>query len=292
MKIRELEKIYIDQLIALYDHAEARNIAWLSIGHVCELSRIDYLGAKQKELTSANEKLLLHMLEKLTTGMPLQYVLGETEFYGLRFKVNPAVLIPRPETEELVDWILKDIKSLNLVGSSEEFSILDIGTGSGCIPIALKKNIHGARIWGIDISSKAVQTAIDNSVLNKVEVDFFEEDVFQLSDNDIFKTEFSLIVSNPPYVTRSETDLMHNNVVGFEPHTALFVENNDPLLFYRTIADFAKQRLKTNGRLYLEINERFGTETMALLKENGFKGIEVRKDLRGSERMVKAEKVI
>ena len=290
MRIRELEKTFTDQLTILYDFQEARNIAWLAVHHVCHLTRIEYLGAKHEELSPGNEALLLQYLEKLKTGMPLQYVLGETEFYGLRFKVNPSVLIPRPETEELVDWILKDVKYLKGENNSRALSILDIGTGSGCIPIALKANLPGANITGIDISPEALNTAIENSVLNNVDVKFLKEDVFDLLSKEEFKTRFDLIVSNPPYVTLKEKVLMHRNVVEFEPHTALFVDNDDPLLFYKTIANFASNRLEHNGRLFLEINESYGAKTLALLQDNGFHNIEVRHDLRGRERMIRAEK--
>jgi release factor glutamine methyltransferase len=291
MKIRDLEKTFIQDLAVLYDYEEARNIAWLAINSVCGLTRIEYLGAKQDELSKADQILLMRYLKKLKTGMPLQYVLGETEFYGLRFKVNSSVLIPRPETEELVDWILKDIRHSKRVDHPQELMILDIGTGSGCIPIALKKNFPDARVCGIDISSAAINTATENAILNNVDVTFLEEDVFELIAKDTFKIEFSLIVSNPPYVTLAEKKLMHQNVVEFEPHGALFVQNNDPLQFYKAIALFAKKSLKKNGKLFLEINENYGKETIALLEENGFRNIDLRQDLRGRERMVRAEKI-
>ena len=290
MKIRELEKTFTDSLAVLYDFEEARNIAWLAVSHVCGFTRIEYLGAKGNELLTQDETQLLEILEKLKTGMPLQYVLGEAEFFGLPFKVNPAVLIPRPETEELVDWILKDIKYSQGGKNLQDLSILDIGTGSGCIPIALKKNLPGADVWALDISTKAIATAKENSALNNVEVTFVEEDVFDLISKEIISIEFSLIVSNPPYVTIAEKELMHQNVVQFEPHGALFVRNDDPLQFYKAIATFAMNHLKNNGKLFLEINENYGKETMVLLEKNGFRNIEIRRDLRGRERMIKAEK--
>ena len=291
MRIRDLEKAFTTELTILYDFEEARNIAWLAVSSVCQMSRIEYLGAKHDELSSADEILLLRYLVELKTGKPLQYVLGETEFFGLPFKVNPSVLIPRPETEELVDWIIKDITQSKIEIDLQDQLILDIGTGSGCIPVALKKNLPAARVWGIDVSSKAIDTARENSALNDVEVSFFEENIFGLLSKEMFKTPFSVIVSNPPYVTLAEKKSMHKNVVDFEPHGALFVENDDPLQFYKTIAIFAEERLREKGRLFLEINENYGNEMITLLEESGFQNIELRQDLRGRERMIKAEKV-
>jgi release factor glutamine methyltransferase len=290
MTIRALEKAFIDQLTSMYNFEEARNLAWLSISFVCRLNRMQYLAAKEDELSPHDETSLLIILEDLISGKPLQYILGETEFYGLNFKVNPAVLIPRPETEELVDWIIKDIRANQTKLPSGEFSILDIGTGSGCIPISLKKNLPDVSLMAIDISPGALETAIRNSVLNQTAVRFFLDDILYPQEAELLKTNFDVIVSNPPYVTNSEKSLMHTNVLTFEPHSALFVEDKDPLVFYRAIAAFALRQLKEGGLLYLEINENFGTETVNLLNENGFTGIELRTDLPGRFRMIKAIK--
>lgn len=290
MTIRQLEKAFIDQLTSLYTFEEARNLAWLSISYVCRLDRTQYLAAKQNELSSRDETSLLLILEDLATGKPLQYVLGETEFYGLTFKVNPAVLIPRPETEELVDWIIKDVKAVNSRPLSDEFTILDIGTGSGCIPITLKKHLPEAKLMAVDISPDALETAIRNSVLNQTAVRFYLDDILHPGQAELLNSRFNIIVSNPPYVTNAEKARMHKNVLTFEPHTALFVEDDDPLLFYRAIAIFAIRQLKPNGSLYLEINESFGKETVNLLKEYGFADIDLRKDLPGRFRMIKAIK--
>lgn len=287
MKIRQLEKTFIDDLSALYEFEEARNLAWLAISYICRLNRMQYLDAKQRELSAGDEISLLQILDELKSGKPLQYILGETEFYGLTFKVNPAVLIPRPETEELVDWILNDIKSENT--EPKALKILDIGTGSGCIPIAIKKNVPSANVSGMDISIGAIDTAVQNSVLNLVEVRFFLDDILHPEQTEIINNTFNLIISNPPYVTYAEKDKMHQNVVDYEPHTALFVSDDDPLKFYRAIAGFAKTHLEKAGKLYLEINESLGAETVALLSETGFINIDLRTDLRGRNRMIKAE---
>jgi release factor glutamine methyltransferase len=209
--------------------------------------------------------------------------LGHTEFYGLQFKVNPSVLIPRPETEELVEWVLNS----NLPQTA--INILDIGTGSGCIAISLKKNLPNATIWAIDISAEALKTAKENAKLNDAEVHFIETDV--LNQNQTFNLlplNFNLIISNPPYVTPADKGLMHANVTDFEPHTALFVPQDDPLLFYKSIADLAAKKLIKGGLLFFEINESYGEETAVMLEEKQFKQVELRKDLSGRDRMIKA----
>ena len=287
MTIRQLEKTFIDQLSVSYGLEEARSMAWLAISHVCRLSRMQYLNAKQNALPIKEETLLLRMLDELKTGKPLQYVLGETEFYGLPFKVNSSVLIPRPETEELVDWIIKDLK--REYSEFTSLKILDIGTGSGCIPIAIQRNVPGIQAFGIDISETALETAIANSVINNSEVSFLKDDIFNIVQPQIIKTEYNLIVSNPPYVTYAEKEQMHRNVLAFEPHNALFVSNDDPLIFYKAVAIFARNHLTEKGKLFLEINESLGTETVSLLSGYGFENIQLRSDLRDRPRMIKAE---
>lgn len=288
MTIRELEKSFIAELTSLYNFEEARNIAWLAISHECRLNRIKYLGAKEDELSYQDQTSLLGKLEELKSGKPLQYVLGETEFYGLPFKVNPSVLIPRPETEELVDWIIKEVRNEIIDPNKKAFNILDIGTGSGCIPISLKKHLPNARVFGLDISQDAIETARRNSVLNKTEVRFITDDILNPSQAEILSTFYNLIVSNPPYVTIAEQEQMHKNVLSFEPYSALFVSNQNPLQFYKAIAQFAGKHLQDNGKLFLEINENFGKETVRLLADKGFVNIELRTDLRGRPRMIRA----
>ena len=224
---------------------------------------------------------------------PIQYIIGETEFYRLPFYVNQHVLIPRPETEELVEWI---ISLPNSSQKEKNLNILDIGTGSGCIAISLAKNLPNASVFAIDISKKALQVAKQNAVLNEVTVEFIEYDI--LSSNIIqtpsirgknLNLKFDIIVSNPPYVRQLERQEIKNNVLNYEPHIALFVENDNPLLFYNHIIDFAKENLTKNGKLYVEINQYLGQETVTLLKEKGFTNIELKKDLFGNDRMVRAD---
>jgi release factor glutamine methyltransferase len=286
MTFIEAERKFIDGLSTIYGPEEARSLSWLSISYVCKLERAKYLSIKQEEINSDDSKQLFKIHEQLIQGKPLQYILGETEFYDLTFKVNPNVLIPRPETEELVDWALITSRIIN--GETEVLKILDIGTGSGCIPISIKKYIPLADITAIDISEAALNTARQNADLNQTEINFIQDDILNPSNLELINTKYDLILSNPPYVTESEKEHMLDNVLKHEPHKALFVPTNDPLVFYRAIAEFALVHLKINGFLFLELNEKFGQETLNLLKEKGFKEIELRQDMGGKDRMIKA----
>lgn len=287
MTFRETEKIYTDNLSLVYDKREAASLAWLSISHVCKIERAEYLNLKDTEVPTDKNESLLKILEELKTGKPLQYVIGETEFYGLTFKVNPSVLIPRPETEELVEWILSDLRKPKT--SIEGLKIIDIGTGSGCIPISLKKNLPEAQLFALDISQEALDVSTQNADLNQTMVNFIQDDILNLLNKQLIAEKFGIIVSNPPYVTDAEKEQMLPNVLQHEPHLALFVPDNDPLIFYKAIADFAIKHLDTNGSLYLEINENLGEETVQLLKQMGFKNIELRQDLIGKDRMIRSK---
>jgi release factor glutamine methyltransferase len=225
---------------------------------------------------------------------PIQYITGETWFYGLRFQVNENTLIPRPETEELVEWIIESQKS-NV--QSQTLAILDIGTGTGCIPISLKTNILQANVSAIDVSEHALEVAKRNAELNKVEINFIQANILEVQDlsqlstpNSQLRTNFDIIVSNPPYVRNLEKQEIKKNVLDYEPHLALFVEDTDALLFYRKIAQLALKNLSPNGLLFFEINQYLGNETVELLKKLGFKNIELKKDLYGNDRMIKCEK--
>jgi len=286
MTFIEAERKFIDGLSSIYGPEEAKSLSWLSISFVFKLERAKYLSIKQEEIHSDDSERLFKIHEQLIQGKPLQYILGETEFYDLTFKVNPNVLIPRPETEELVDWALITSRIIN--GETEVLKILDIGTGSGCIPISIKKYIPIADITAIDISELALNTARQNADLNQTEINFIQDDILSPSNLELINTKYDIILSNPPYVTDSEKDQMLDHVLKHEPHNALFVPNKDPLLFYRAIADFALDHLKINGFLFLEINEKFGRETVNLLKDIGFKEIELRQDMSGKDRMIRA----
>ncbi|MEJ7779707.1 MAG: peptide chain release factor N(5)-glutamine methyltransferase [Daejeonella sp.] len=282
MTIASIAKIISEDLTGTYGAEEASSIAWLAIGFVCKINRTEYLNAKHRDLCEQELLIFQKILLDLKKGIPVQYVLGETEFYGSVFKVNPSVLIPRPETEELVDWILKDFKQQE---KNNILKILDIGTGSGCIPITLKKYLPDAEISAIDISSHALTTAEENAILNNTEINFMLEDILSPESS---ARQYSVIVSNPPYVTLGEKENMHTNVIDYEPHLALFVPDKDPLIFYNAIAQYAFVHLQPGGLLYLEINENLGSETVKLLQNSGFRNLELRKDLRDKDRMIKA----
>ena len=231
-------------------------------------------------------------LIKLKNHEPIQYILGKTEFFGFPFIVDKNTLIPRPETEELVAWIIVEIRILN-DKSFSKISILDIGTGTGCIPISLSKNINYTSVFAIDISKKALEIAIKNAELNQVSISFFEMDILKTSNLNLLskdKTEinFDIIVSNPPYVRELEKSAMSKNVLENEPHEALFVSDENPLIFYEKIADLALQHLSENGFLFFEINQYLGNQTVEMLLNKGFKNIELRKDIFGNDRMIKA----
>ncbi len=279
--------IFDDALKNVYDQDELNAIKYLVLSDICNLSKTQLRAFTDKELNSGQWQKLAEVVTELQTGKPVQYILGHTEFYGLPFKVNPSVLIPRPETEELVEWILESQKSK--VKNQNDLRILDIGTGSGCIPISLKKNLPQAHITGLDISTEALKTARQNAELNDVDVDFVEADILNPKNTAMLNMRYSIIISNPPYVTEHERLQMHSNVLDYEPHTALFVPDNDPLLFYNAIADFALSHLEPNGLLFFEINENLGKQTIDLLNHKLFKNIELRQDMRGNDRMIKAE---
>ena len=286
MTVASIEKVFTEELKGMYGPEEAGSIAWLVIGFVCRINRSQYLSNKQSELSEAELSAFYVILTDLKKGTPVQYALGETEFYGSIFKVNPSVLIPRPETEELVDWVLKDAKAGRY--DNDEITVLDIGTGSGCIPITIRKYFPSSSVSAMDISSAALETARNNALLNKVDVSFLQEDILNPRSSD---STYSIIISNPPYVTVTEKTHMHSNVVDYEPHTALFVPDDDALIFYKAIATFALLHLESDGILYLEINENLGPQTVSLLKTKGFSKVELRKDLRDRDRMIKAQLV-
>jgi release factor glutamine methyltransferase len=296
MTIKEAGKNITDTLINIYDLHEATTITDLVIEHLTGISRNDKIKYSDIQFT-ADEQKLNQMLIQLNNHRPVQYVLNEAWFYGLKLEVNESVLIPRPETEELVDWIVKDVRSKKYevrrvprrTPSSDGLkglSILDIGTGSGCIPITLKKNLPQTEVSAIDVCSEALHTAINNAVNQETEINFQLLDF--LNENKWNELGmYDIIVSNPPYIKNSEAKTMSQHVLDYEPHKALFVPDEDGLLFYRKIADFALTHLNSNGVVYLEINQQLGKETAELFQQKGFT-VELKKDMSGNERMVKA----
>jgi release factor glutamine methyltransferase len=272
---------YHQRLDELYSVEEAESITLLVINEITGFSKAKIKAFPEIEVSNEKTAQLEYIATELSAGKPLQYVLGHTEFYGLLFKVNSSVLIPRPETEELVEWVLSS------ADGSLPVRVLDVGTGSGCIAVAVKKNLAGANVTAIDISAAALRTAKENALLNNAEVDFMQADILS-PGVELNSLKFDIIISNPPYVTLADKMLMHRNVTDFEPHTALFVPENDPLIFYKAIAFYASVSFNSNGFLFFEINEGYGDEVVSLLQENRFENVELRKDMSGRDRMVKA----
>ena len=281
MTFSDLEKQFSAELSDIYAKEEAAMLCFLSVQHRFNWTKASYLLNKQEVISDADTTYFLDILSQLKTSKPIQYILGETEFYGRTFRVNPAVLIPRPETEELVKWVVETV-------STKTPSLLDIGTGSGCIAISLKIEIPEAEVVAIDISADALALAQQNATFHKVPLTFIEKDVLHMHPTD-FATTFDVLVSNPPYIAMAEKDSMKANVLANEPHVALFVPDNDPLIFYDRIAALAQAKLNLGGFLFFEINELFGKEVLELLVKKGFKHLELRKDLFGKDRMVKAQ---
>ena len=279
MKIRAYRTFFLANLLSIYDEMEAEQFFYLILENKKKLKRVDLALSPDLTFSESEIENWNAILEQLKNEIPIQYILGSTSFFGLEFLVNESVLIPRPETEELVNWVLEDYKE------RQNIKILDIGTGSGCIAITLAKNLKNTQVFAIDVSNKAIETAKVNAKHNDVSVFFMNCDILNTDD---LNQKFDCIVSNPPYVRNLEKVEIKKNVVDNEPHLALFVEDDDALIFYRKIAELAKKSLNPNGKLYFEINQYLAAETIALLKDFGFKNIELRKDIYGNDRMLKA----
>ena len=271
------------ELEGIYPNAEIEGFTRIILEAVCGWGFTEQILKKHEKIDDYDFEKIKRIILRLKNFEPIQYILGETEFYGLKLKVKPSVLIPRPETEELVDWIVKS----NL---AENCSVLDIGTGSGCIALAVKSQMVKASVSAVDISEEALDIAVQNAMENKLNIDFFKADILNWEQ---FKwKKYDIIVSNPPYIRESEKSEMHVNVLNFEPENALFVNDEDPLVFYRSIAAFAKKNLTKNGLLFFEINENLSEEMVDLLHDSGFFGIEIRKDINGKNRMMRCRNYI
>jgi release factor glutamine methyltransferase len=289
MKIKEYRAQFIQELTLMYGEGEAESFFYLILEEKQQLKRVDL--ALQPDLFFSEEEIKVwnSILEQLKLEIPIQYLLGKTSFYGLDFEVNENVLIPRPETEELVDWIISHNQTIS---KSSSLKILDIGTGSGCIAISLAKNLPNARVFAIDVSENALAIAKRNAILNEVNVAFIEQNILEvvsLNAVEGLEQEFDIIVSNPPYVRNLEKEEIKKNVLDNEPHLALFVEDNDALIFYRKIAELAQKNLSNSGQLYFEINQYLGKEMISLLEELNFSNVELRKDIYGNDRMMRGE---
>lgn len=277
MLAKDYRNNFIEKLLPLYDVLEAESFFYIILEDFHQMKRIDL--ALNPTYVFSEEDLAKwnSVLEKLEKEIPIQYILGNAHFYGLEFEVNENTLIPRPETEELVEWIIKNNEF------SEEIKILDIGTGSGCIAISLAKNLPHAKVFAIDVSEKALETAKRNALKNETEVTFLLKNILETED---LEQQFDIIVSNPPYVRNLEKEEIKKNVLDYEPHLALFVEDNNALIFYRKISELAQKNLTENGQLYFEINQYLGTEMIDLLEVKNFKNIELRKDIYENDRMI------
>ena len=275
---QEVRAAFKKELKEVYAPQEIESIANLAVEFVTGNSLIDQLINSQTLISEEQQNKFEDILLRLKHNEPLQYIIGKTIFYDLTLEVNPAVLIPRQETELLVDILVKKNKLKNAT------SIIDIGTGSGCIAISLKKRIPDANILAVDISRVALEVAQKNALINNVEIEFIKADI--LDKNIKIDTKFDLIVSNPPYVREIEKKFMHANVLNFEPETALFVSDDDPLIFYEAIGKFAGQNLKHDGILAFEINEALGKEVIKICEKNGFHKNEIINDLQGKNRFV------
>ncbi len=274
----EIEK----QLKGIYPSQEIQSLQNLIFENKIGLALHQIILNPNLIIKSGEVEAILNIVSQLKLQKPIQYILGEADFFGLKFKVNPNVLIPRQETEELVDWV---IKSNKVVAPS----ILDIGTGSGCIAISLATNIKDSSVSAVDISEGALSVAQENALSNNINVCLSKVDILDQT-NTIPNQPFDIVVSNPPYVRELEKNLMQSNVLEHEPHSALFVSNNDPLLFYREIFERSNELLKMGGYVYFEVNEALGNEMVKLFERYQFSEIELRKDLNGKDRMIKAKR--
>jgi len=284
MLLKDLQKIFHKELDATYGKDEVDSFFFLCTEHYLDLPRFQLTLQPGFSIVKSETDTFFKVLEDLKQQKPIQYILGETEFFGLPFMVNDSVLIPRQETEELVDLIIR----LYSKGNEEsQLKILDIGTGSGCIAISLAKNLSNAQVYALDVSEVALDVAKKNAELNNVKVNFIEADILNTKNLDL---KFDIIVSNPPYVRELEKVEIQPNVLDNEPHLALFVEDDNPLLFYKAITDFSIDHLKRNGQLFFEINQYLGEDTKALLTDANFEAIELLKDLNGNDRMLKGKR--
>ncbi len=268
-------------LSSVTEESEATAITFLLFEKLAGMDKMKVLMGD--EIPKETENQIMEAANRVAQGEPVQYVIGETDFYGLTFNIAKGALIPRPETEELVEWGINSLRQEKPVRGK----ILDIGTGSGCIAISVAKNTE-ATVEAWDISDEALSIATDNAKKNDVKVDFRKVDVLNFVPTDNDRGEYRCIFSNPPYICNSESEEMENNVLDYEPHIALFVPDSEPLLFYRKIAEIGKELLMNDGMLFFEINRRFGKETVDMLTHLGYSDIKLRQDQFGNDRMVKA----
>jgi len=279
MNARSLFHDLYTRLTTFLENGESRTIAYLLLAQICNITKEDIIADKGVKFTGKAFSKLDRYISRLKNHEPIQYILGRAVFYGREFKVDQNVLIPRPETEELVDLVIRE-------ANNKSVKILDVGTGSGCIAITLALNLSQADVYAIDSKSDILSVAIDNGRGLNASVTFWKADLFE----DAFEHEFDIIVSNPPYVLESEKSLMNNRVLLFEPVNALFVPDNDPLIFYERIIHISQDHLRIGGKIYFEINEKFGSKIKLLLENSSFKNVSIRKDINQNDRFAIGEK--
>ena len=289
MRLKDIQKVFHQELDVIYGKNEVASFFNILMSHYLKLNRIALVLEPELTVSKEEEQPLFEALSRLKQEEPIQYIIGETQFYDLTFKVNEHTLIPRPETEELVQWIVKCHSERS---EESQLKILDIGTGTGCIAISLAIHLPKAKVYALDLSKEALKVARQNAELNNVEVHFINADILNRDSWNLeFKDlKFNIIVSNPPYVRNQEKAEIKNNVLKHEPHLALFVEDHDPLQFYNVISDIAVDKLTENGLLFFEINQYLGNETNQLLHNKGFKDLELKTDIFGNNRMLKGLK--
>jgi len=280
MTLKEAYRNFLLQVQAIYSLSEATVITDWIFESVINIKKSDLIKNTTLSITKTAHLEITKRLREVLQHKPIQYVLGESWFYSIKLKVNEHVLIPRPETEELVQWIIS-------VASHQPpaISILDIGTGSGCISIALKKHLHAASVTAIDISKDALALAKENATIQKTQIQFLQIDFLDETNWNALPM-FDIIVSNPPYIPKNEKDKLDKNVIEYEPHSALFVPDNEPLLFYEKIAAFGKEHLNYNGKIFVETHENYAEKSATLFKENIYRYVDLKKDMFGKERMI------
>ena len=281
MTIEKARKEIFESLKNIYEKEEANNIAEIVLEHITNLSRIEILLNKNITLSNDQKEFLVRINTRLQDHEPIQYIINEAWFSGMKFYVDKNVLVPRPETEEMVEWIIADHRQQ----TTDNRRIIDIGTGSGCIAIALKNKLARAEVWACDISDEALTVARMNADNLKATIDFVPVDFLNIEQRQQLP-QVDIIVSNPPYVRQNERLEMRRNVIDYEPSLALFVSDNDPLVFYRAIVDFGKEKLNAEGKIYVEIHEDLGKQVRELFQKD-YRLVELKKDLQGKERMVK-----
>lgn len=285
MTVQQATRQLQAHLAQLYDEREAANITSLVMENITGWKRIDRVLHKQQALLPVQLDVLKIYTDQLLQHRPVQYVLGETWFYGMKFFVQEQVLIPRPETEELIEWVIRDIREAK---KKPEATIIDIGTGSGCIAVALKKELPGTHVYACDVSEGALEVAGKNAGLNGVQINFLQTDFLQPEQRNNLPVA-DVLISNPPYIPLGDKAAMQPHVLQYEPHLALFVADSDPLIFYKEMTSFVKTHLRQTGTLYVEVHEEMAGAVTALFRSAGFNRVEIKKDLQGKDRMIKAD---